>query len=191
MKVASMSIRQELELLALLSLGEQGCPDPNELAAYIVGTLTGNAHLRVAAHVRHCPVCQEDMHLARPPASRRRSLLAQLLPVFATGVRSTTTQHLVRQYRAADLTIMLTIVPLVNDVWRLTGQLLRQEQPVIEQPLILRSGRKRGYRQSSDAQGFFSFDDIPAGVYTLTVEYEQTLVQIRGLILSHDELSEL
>jgi hypothetical protein len=179
--------QRRLEQLALSSLTEADCPDADQLAAYILGTLTGTAQLRVAAHVRSCPLCQDDIAACRPPAPRPRLVLAHLLPLsLADGRRSAPLYQHVRRYVAADLTVELTIPPPVGDYWRITGQVMRAEQGLAGRPVTLQASRRR-YQQTSDAQGFFTFERVPTGRYTLSVTDELIQVQLRALVLSLDE----
>lgn len=180
-----MDFRTQLEQLALASLSDEACPEPEQLAAYLLGTLSGAAQLSVAAHVRQCPLCREDLALARPPEPRPRRLVARLLPTLLSGVRGSSASAFVRQYQAADLVVELTLAPPVGDYWRLTGQLLRERAGVPDREITLRSGRRRRLQTTSDTDGFFTFEDLPFGAYTLSVADGDTLIQVRGLSLRH------
>ncbi len=181
-----MNIYRQLERLALLSLNADACPAPEVLADYMLLQLTGTEQLQVAVHVRGCPLCQEEIELCRPPEQPRRMIIARIFPLVPIGLRSTTSTHAIRQYRAADMTIEITVVPSHGDYWRLTGQLLRNANGVASQVVVLRSSRRRVYRQESDHKGFFTFEDIPTGRYTLSVNDKATTIQIRGVILTHE-----
>lgn len=181
-----MDIRTKLEQLSLASLTEEACPSPDQLAAYVLGTLAGTEQLHVAAHVRLCPLCQEDVAFARPPEPRPRPLVARLLPSFVAGVRGTASSPLIRQYQAADLIVELTIVPPEGDYWRITGQVLRHSVGVAGLTVSLRASRRRPSEELSDDGGFFTFEDLPAGRYTLSATDGTTVVQVRGINLSHD-----
>lgn len=182
-----MNEQRRLEQLAFVSLTEAGCPDTDQLAAYMLGGLTGAAQLAVAAHVRACPLCQHDMAVCRPPEPRPQLLIARLLPLsLADGRRSAGYTTNIRHYVAADLAVDLVIAPPTGDLWRVTGQVRRAGEGLPERQAIARSGRRR-YVQTSDEQGFFTFDSLPAGRYTLSVTDGQVLVQIRNLTLTLDD----
>ncbi|HEU4325158.1 MAG TPA: zf-HC2 domain-containing protein [Roseiflexaceae bacterium] len=177
---------RRLERLAYQSLSEDECPEADLLAAYMLGDLSGNSQLSVAAHVRGCPLCQRDLAVCQPLAPRPRTLVARLLPPpLLAGRRSSATAAQVRQYVAADLSVDLTIAPPSGDEWRLTGQVLRGGAGQADLPVLLRSGR-RSYRQTSDNGGFFTFQALPPGRYTLSVTDTQVLVQIRNLDLTEE-----
>jgi anti-sigma factor RsiW len=178
---------RQLERLALASLNEDECPEPERIAAYILGELSGNEQLTVAAHVRRCPLCQHDIAQCRPPEPRKATRVARLLPaLLVEGRRSSAAHDQVRQYVVADLAIDLTVAPPVAERWRITGQVLRADEGVPDLSIILRAGRRR-YEQTSDDLGFFTFDGVPEGRYTLSVIDKQVQVQIRNLDLRLEE----
>jgi hypothetical protein len=182
-----MDKQRRLEQLALASLTEEDCPDSDRLAAYILGALVGTEQLVVAAHVRDCPLCQYDIALCRPPEPRQRPLIARLMPLaLVEGRRSAAYRTNVRRYIATDVVVELTIAPPVGDYWRITGQIMRANAGLAECEIMMRAGRRR-YQQTSDTLGFFTFEALPAGRYTLSVAYGPVLVQIRNLVLSSDE----
>ena len=179
--------RRRLEQLAFASLTEADCPDADRLAAYILGALTGNDQLVVAAHVRDCPLCRHDIAICRPPDPRPRSVIAQFSPfALADGRRGAVPEANVRRYVAADLTVELTIAPPIGENWRITGQIMRSAMPVAQHLVTLRARRRR-FEQTSDDQGFFTFESVPAGHYTLTLTEGPVQVQIRSIALSLDQ----
>src|SRR4051794_37044659 len=98
--------RRRLEQLAAISLNEADCPDADLLAASALGMLTGNEQLRVAAHVRQCPLCQADIAACRPPPPRPSVFVARMRPWLpAEGRRSAAYRENRRQYVAADIMI--------------------------------------------------------------------------------------
>jgi hypothetical protein len=181
-----MTTRQQLERLALASLTDEDCPDPETMAAHLLGLLAATHQLQVAAHLRTCPRCRTELLLAQPPTPRTRPLIARLMPGLLLGVRGPGPASS-RRYQAANLSIELTIAPPEGDFWRLTGQLLRGDAPLAGQTVLLRAARRRALQQQSDELGFFSFEDLPTGRYTLTVNEETTAVQVRGILLAHEE----
>jgi hypothetical protein len=183
-----MDEQRRLEQLAFASLTEAECPDADQLAAYIVGSLSGTEQLIVAAHVRNCPLCQHDIAICRPPGARPRFFIARLVPLsWAEGRRGATALSNIRQYVAADLVVELTIAPPDGDFWRITGQVFRSSAGLAAASVTARAGRRR-YKETSDAQGFFTFDALPAGRYTLSVTDGQVQIQIRDLVLNLDDM---
>ena len=181
-----MNERRRLETLAISSLNAADCPDAELLAASMLGILTGNEQLRVAAHVRQCPLCQADMAACRPPPPRPSTFVARLRPLLlAEGRRSAAYRENRRQYVAADVVVELTIAPPIGEHWRVTGQILREGAGLPARTVTARSGRRR-YVQTSDDQGFFTFDALPSGRYTLSVVDGHIQVQIRALELGID-----
>lgn len=179
-----MDEQRRLAHLAYRSINEAECPDSDLLAGYILGGLSGAEQLSVAAHVRRCPLCQQDVAVCRPSAPRPRLVLARLLPPpLLEGRRSSGFSAQVRQYIAADLAVDLTIAPPAGGQWRLTGQVTRAGAGLPDLPVRLRAGR-RSLAQTSDVDGFFTFQAVPSGRYTLSVTSDQVQVQIRKLELT-------
>jgi hypothetical protein len=182
-----MDLQHHLEQLAYTSLTDEACPDPDRLAAYILGTLTGNEQLTVAAHVRGCPWCQQHVADCRPPVLRPRVFVARLLPsLVLEGHRSAGAAN-TRRYVGADLAVDLTIAPPMGDYWRISGQTTREGVGVAGCRVTLRATGRRQREQQSDEHGFFTFADLSPGPYTLTVTDGQVQVQIRGLSLDADD----
>jgi hypothetical protein len=181
-----MNEQHRLEQAALASLTEDDCPDADHLAAYILGTSVETEQLIVAAHVRECPLCQHDISICRPPERRQRPLLARFMPLaLADGLRSSTQRGDIRRYVVADIVVELTITPPIGDYWRVTGQVARAGRGLAGSTVILRTGRRR-YQQTNDSQGFFTFEELPAGRYTVFVADDQVQIQIRALELKFD-----
>ncbi len=181
-----MNDQRRIEQLAIISLNEADCPDADLLAASMLGMLEGNEQLRMAAHVRQCPLCQADSAACRPPPARPSTVVALLRPLLlADGRRSAAYRENRRQYVAADVVVELTIAPPIGEHWRVTGQILREGTGLPARMVTARSGRRR-YTQTSDGQGFFTFDALPPGRYTLSVVDGHIQVQIRALELGLD-----
>lgn len=179
-----MRTRDRLERLALSSMAV-ACPAPEQLADYTLGLLAGNEQLRVAAHVRQCPLCQDDVAISRPPApqpGRLRTLIARALPAAVGAGRRGGRQSEVRRFVSADLLVELTIAPPSEDVWRITGQVLRTDIAQPDLPVTLRTQGRR-YQQTTDADGFFVFTGLAAGTYRLSVRAGSVRVQIDDLVL--------
>jgi len=99
--IVTTARRRAYELLMSASLPETDpdCPFADQLAAYILGSMTGTEQLVVATHVRQCPMCQYAVATIRRPESRRRTLIAALLPLpLAEGQRRSARYGDTRQY---------------------------------------------------------------------------------------------
>lgn len=199
--LVNMNTDQQLDQLLRANITREDCPAPEDLAAYILRELRGDDELRVAAHVRECPFCSYEALVSQPPEPRPRKfewLIATLQPSFSLGLRDADTHNPregqrnhtpprgVRRYVAADLSIDLTIAPPDGDYWRITGRIKQGEKPVVDCIVTLRAGR-RSYKSTSDAQGFFSFAQLPQGIYTLSARNESVRVQIQDIWLGEDE----
>lgn len=179
-----MDISHRLEQLAPASFSRDSCPSADQLAAYSLHTLTGNEQLRVAAHIRTCPVCEYELFRLASLARPERRLIAKLPPdALLASHRSDGSQRHTRYYEAADVRVELTIAPPEDGLLRLTGQVLRDGVGIGDCPVHLRSGKRRPYQTRSDEQGFFTLTDIEPRHYTLTVDVDTVQVQIRQLDL--------
>lgn len=173
----------QLERLALTSLTEVDCPAPDQLAAFILGTLVGTEQLAVAAHVRGCPLCLRDSAICRPAEPRQRRLIARRIPLApAAGHRGAAEPTAMHHYLAGDLSVELRVAEPVGEHGRISGQIVRAGAGIAGRPMMLRAGRRR-YQQTTDDQGFFTFSGVPIGRYTLTLFDEHVQVQIRNLAL--------
>jgi hypothetical protein len=187
-----------IDHLAYASLNDEECPPTAELTAYVMNQLDGAAQLRVAAHVRGCPLCQFLVAATRPaeiitagdamwvPARRRRGPAARALPLpLLSGRRGSSTQAGLQHYAQGAISIELTISPPDGDSWRISGQVLHHDEPLAEASVLLRAGR-RSYRQQSDPLGFFSFTNLPPGTYRLQLSHGELHAEIRAITLSND-----
>jgi hypothetical protein len=182
-----------LAQLAGVSVALAPCPRPEQLAAYMLNTLTPPEQLSVDAHVRRCPLCASDIALARPDDLRaewpiaarpapRRSIMARLAPAPLTmGVLRGEAATPPRRYESAALTMEL-VIDQRGDFCRLTGQVLRDTAGVAGCTIVLRVARRR-YTQSSDDAGFFTFEDLPPGRYRLLADDGRVRVEIADLEL--------
>lgn len=62
-----MSTQRRLKMLAIASVNTTECPDSERLADYILGNLSDEDQLAIAAHVRSCRLCQHLAVICRPP----------------------------------------------------------------------------------------------------------------------------
>ncbi|NNJ11186.1 carboxypeptidase regulatory-like domain-containing protein [Chloroflexales bacterium ZM16-3] len=186
-----MITQRKIEQIAIASLDDELCPSSEDLASFILGDLDGPAQLRVAAHVRGCPLCQQLAAICAPqpaPDSALRHLVASLTaPIAAVGLRGDDERDTLRRYVAADITVELTVPPPDGDSWQLVGQVLRSGMGLPFSAVQIQAGRRRPRTSRCDADGFFSFTGLRAGAYRVVVEHGQVRVEITSLILSHDD----
>jgi hypothetical protein len=178
--------RKNFDRLMAASFSQAACPDSDQLAAYLIGELNGNEQLVMVAHVRQCPRCRYTLEACRRPEPPQQIRLAHLLPLpLAEGQRRDGAQEYTYQYVAADMVIKLLIAPPNGDYWRLTGWIIRAGVGHAEQMVLLRTRRRR-YQQYTDQHGFFTFEVLPTGRYTLSVVDGAVQVQIHDLMLGFD-----
>jgi hypothetical protein len=183
-----MNEQQRLERLASMVPPDEACPDADTLAAYILEQLHGNEQLRVAAHVRKCPLCRYQASSCRPPQPRQGPLLARLVPMqIAGGQRSSLVESNTLHYIAAHLVIEMIIPQPTGEHWRITGQILSNRSGLENCVVTARSGRRR-WQGITDTEGFFTFTGLPEGRYTISVSDSLVTVQIRDIILTFDEV---
>lgn len=183
-----MNERSRIQQLARASLTDEDCPSPHDLALYVMGDLTGTHQLRVAAHVRLCPLCMELIALTESDDRKKPPMLARLVPVMlATKLRSDPGRIHLRQFVAADVVIELRVTPPTAGRWAINGQVLRQGEGLPACTVRIHTPRRRARIQSTDPNGFFSFSSLPEGTYRVTVSHAQVQVEIRDLDLREDD----
>jgi hypothetical protein len=83
------------------------------------------------------------------------------------------------------MVIKLIIAPPSGDYWRVAGRVIRAGVGHAEQMVLMRTKRRR-YQQYTDEHGFFTFEILPTGRYTLSVVDGPVQVQIHDLVLNLD-----
>lgn len=181
-----MDEQHRLEQLAAASLTPDDCPPREQLALYMLRLLTGNDELRLAAHVRSCPICQHDIALAQPPSTPQphplERVIAQLTPFRLAEGRRGEERGEYRRYEAQEIQIDLSISAREGDYRRISGKILRASTWLAGCAVVLRSTNHR-YRRTSNEVGFFSFDSVPLGHYTLTITADHLQVRIPDTLI--------
>ncbi len=169
------------------------CPDPHVLGEYHLGLLEERPE--VAAHVRECRLCQEELATLQrfvgvreiPPA---RVLLAQWLPslrvaepapAFALRGEPRMTSA---TYRAEEFTVTLSVHddPKGAHFRILSGVVTPVD--VAHGGRAVLSGAAHAAEAPLDAAGQFAFEEVPAGRYTLELQLGEATVQVCPLEVS-------
>ncbi len=178
------------------------CPAPHTLADYHLQLLAPEERRQVAAHIRDCPACADDVQtlrrfLADQPAMPPPGPFGEIKRIVATlltpapGLVSVDVrgagEAVTRTYRAADLTITIRLGAgtrrgyrrLSGVIWRegsgaetLAGQMLQ---------LIGHDGTER--TTEIEDLGDFAFDSVEPGTYRLEVALPDGIVVVEDLRL--------
>jgi anti-sigma factor RsiW len=169
------------------------CPTPDVLADFVLNRLPAAEKLRVAAHVRGCAICTEEVAAVRdladegPPTllARLWESLAQALvarPVVPVAVPSRGV-GLQGRFEVDDLVVTLSVQAGI-----LTGRVRRREAlPEADrsgQAWLLNEGMTVGEDvpcSEVDARGRFRFTAPPVGSYSLLLQTGGQNVALEGI----------
>ncbi len=184
------SLRQTDRALRTI-VGGLPIPDPQDLVDVATGQATPAQQIRVAAYVRANPVGRDDLAelvSAPPKPSRLRLPRFAALPLAAalgtrSGARTTTEQA----FYASELAVQVVvrIVPPSGDLWQLAGYVTRNDQPASQVRVTLRAADARPRPRRTDADGFFTFTRLRAGVYHLQAQFEQGVILVPAITLTY------
>ena len=173
------------------------CPASEILGEFHLGRLTGNEKLSIAAHVRFCPHCRDE--LAMFDQSEHETLLARirkglpgvtrlieaaLLPVLnrpEAGVRGGPTQRYA--FKADQLDILVSFQ--ATSPGALSGTLLGTVMQVENWAgcSVWLFGEDEIVCDSRiDEQGIFIFEHVALGVYDLIIYMGETAVLLAGVV---------
>jgi len=161
------------------------CPAPETLADYCTRQLPPGQRLVVARHLRDCPHCARELEMyaaadgeAEGPFDRLRDLvsrvswatlaLASLSPLALRGISAGQ-----QVYQAGDTRIVLELRPATTGYhrWRLLGG-VEPSGAATEIELWQESQVRASIR--TDDEGYFSFDRLKPGVYSLCLRGDGT-----------------
>lgn len=179
-----------LERTLIRKLYRVECPDPHVLGEYCLGLLGDRPE--VAAHVRDCRLCQEEIAAldgvlgVRETPSVRVLLahwipslrVAEPAPAFALrGEPRMTTAT----YRAEEFTVTVSVHedPKGPDVRIVSGVVTPVD--VSHGGRALLTGPAHTAQTQVDTAGQFAFDGVPVGQYTLELQLGDTTVQVSPL----------
>lgn len=192
---AELAGLREAGALLRAAVSRSECPAPELLLRLAAGLLDPADARRVRSHVGGCADCAAELALlAAPPApelparlalaGRRlvRALLQPQAPPPALALRGQPGQVRRVSYAAEGYTILAAVSaqrPAVGR-YQVEGQVLAPDQAA-PGTAWLRSEALEEREAEVDALGFFAFDDIAPGVYTLALALAESLVLIEGL----------
>ena len=198
---------KDINAFLTASLYRQQCPDSMQLSLYCANALSNEEQARIAAHVRYCPLCAEEI------ADTQRFLAdTEILPiispslhdtvrrVFATLVppqsslvlRNTTTATTwPRRYRAEAFSLLLSLSPDKYSNYTLMGTISHVNEEI---PLDVFEGKEVELYQGSeqnppitstliDDMGSFVLHAIPKGTYRLLVCLPDCELVVDGLVI--------
>lgn len=194
----SAELRQELEDLRQTErrfqavFADLALADPQDLVDVATGQASAEQQLRVAAYVRVNPQGRQDLAdliTAATPAPRLRLPRFIALPqVLATSLRALEPVAPEQSFYATELAaqVVVRILPPKDDRWRIEGFVTRNEQPVAQARISLRAEHARPRPRHTDADGFFTFARLQAGVYQLQVRFDDGMLFLPSILLNHD-----
>ncbi|MEI8164986.1 MAG: carboxypeptidase-like regulatory domain-containing protein [Chloroflexales bacterium] len=164
------------------------CPDPQDLVDVAANVASPTQQLRVAAYTRLSPAGQQELAalLAEhaPPTARRPRFTA-LPQMMALGARSLGPAPSEQAFYASALAVqvVLRLSPPTDARWHMVGYVTQQDQPAPHVRVTLRAEHARPRPRFTDAEGFFTFPRLSAGVYRLQAHFEQGVVLIPTITL--------
>lgn len=184
-----------IDELFAAALYRAACPPSDQLLLYQTQLLEADAAVSVAAHVQFCAACRSDLAvIAAPPeagpaerlgagfAAARTQIRALLTPLAAApALRGGSARTLSFSAEAYQITLAL-IPPLTpGALGQIEGQL--SGGPPTEGTAELLHADAPISREPIDDLGFFAFDTVAAGTYTLRLTIDETQILIDDLEL--------
>ncbi len=194
---ADLAALGQLDGLFAASVVRADCPSPELLLQY-QADLLGSATMRpIAIHVNSCADCQADLvALAAPFApglieqlaqAGARLLRAVLQPSLAPtlALRGDTGQRQSFVAGTYQVVLALELAPVPGGAAQIEGQISGAAALLAEGPgqARLRRGDQELRTDTIDDLGFFAFDDLGAGDYTIELQIGPQPVIIDGLTM--------
>jgi hypothetical protein len=183
-----------LEALFATALYRAACPPAEQLLRYRADLLTSAEAAAVAAHVHECRACQEELALiTNPPASDARTRIAAGLATARTLIRATllptpaapalrgaAPRTLTFSADPYQLVVGLIPAPGAGALGQIEGQvvgaLVAGLAELLQNDTVLQSG-------DVDELGFFAFDGVASGAYSLRISFDDTYIVVDDLVL--------
>lgn len=204
---------QELDALLQTSYGGSALPDPQDLIDVLTDQATPAQKLIVAAYERNSERGKREMdalraELARSPLAETATessgtVLEQLARFVATplafnmGLRAAGGDGEQMTFEATDIQAMVTIriVPPSRERWRIEGYVTQNYEPVPNAQIGLRveptqtgeSVTESITESATDSDGFFEFNDLAAGEYTIEAALSDGIVIVPELNLTEED----
>lgn len=170
------------------------CPATEKLAAFILGLVSSDDQLSLAAHVRSCPRCQLAVSFASPKDTavhpgmwqqKLKRLLAYPLPASNLGFRGAEQSQ---QFQVEHFSVVVTPMPHTHEGWQLAGRILYDGVGQAGwKVLAMKTGRRS--RTITDNDGFFVFEQLLDGHYLLSFSGDRVRIHIRDLTLGVDGIT--
>lgn len=176
------------------------CPTPHALGEYALRFTAVDESARIAAHLRDCPRCADELRQigafmddddpAPAPAlragERLRRLVAALLPTpGASGAFALRgdADPATRNYEAAGLTITLDLAADRRGAVALTGLLVPEDEGDVVAGIAVLLIDSDGARRDTmaDEWGNFAFETVAPGEYRLEITLGDGIVTIDSL----------
>jgi hypothetical protein len=171
------------------ALYRAACPPSDQLVLYQASLLDPATATEVSAHVQFCAQCADDLALiAAPPepgpgarlaagfATVRKQLRAALVPLPHTptpALRGGPTRTLTFAAEGFQILIALIPAPTPDALGQIEGQVIGATNAgiadLVQDETLLQTG-------PIDDLGFFAFDDVPPGTYTLHLNLDVQIV---------------
>jgi len=164
------------------------CPEPETLSYYHLGQLPSGERLVVARHLRDCPHCARELETYASPDVEAEGILEKLpnlirrvrwaIPAadarLAPALRGV--PRVQQTYQVEGMQIVLEVQPATSGYrrQRLLAKIETGETPYTDVELW----RESDLLESSvvDDEGYFSFDRLKPGAYTLCLRGDDTEV---------------
>ena len=160
------------------------CPEPETLSDYHLRRLSPGERLVVARHLRDCPHCARELEMYASPDEEPEGALDQLRGLISRVLWATPSTsgwlapalrgdpYAQRLYQAEGVQIALEVQPAISGYRR--QRLLGQVEPVNMVTEVELCHESEVIESSAvDDEGYFSFDRLKPGAYTLCLRGEE------------------
>lgn len=168
------------------------CPAPDRLADFVLGRLADPDHLRVAAHLRECPVCSREVAtLKQVDDVEPTSLLARLREALALALVARPVVQAAAPVRGESWSgrfeVNEFVITLSLQGTTLTGRIRRREAPADHDYqgrawLLHRTATEETARQGEiDRRGRFQIASVDRGTYDLLLRTDEQHIALEGI----------
>jgi anti-sigma factor RsiW len=183
-----------LDALLAEALYRADCPPADRLLEHSAGLLDADVARLIEAHLAICAHCQSEVALiSAPPSTNPAARLAAGLAAARTLVRATLTgggpalalrgaEGKALRYDAGTYQVIIGTIPPPSPrgTGQIEGQLIGGTSAGLAELLdgdaLIQAGEL-------DALGYFAFDDVAAGVYTIRLTHDVDLIIVEDVAL--------